>query len=312
MTTARRQHHVWRRYLEAWATDKQIYCLQDGGIFRTNVINAAVQRDFYKLHTLTGGDIRFIRLLFDGIPPAAKQTLDGFIDMFGLYGRLKAEAEQRGGDAAAREFLHRQMIIAEEEWHAELEGNIGPVFDAIRRKDLSFYGDPEVCSAFTHFLGVQFFRTKGLKERTLASVAGQPTLASFAERHDFNLQRSWNIIAQMFAANVGATLFVERHSRPIVLLENTTDTPFITGDQPVINLFGTRSIEDPPKLIALYYPVSPRLAVVVDEVVERTGHVGGPVSATEADKLNKEVFAAAHKQVFGHSREVLLPLAETP
>ena len=31
MTVARRQHHVWRSYLEAWAADGKIFCLDDAG-----------------------------------------------------------------------------------------------------------------------------------------------------------------------------------------------------------------------------------------------------------------------------------------
>lgn len=312
MNTTRRQHHVWRRYLEAWSTSGQIQCLQDGRVFGTNVVNVAVQRDFYKLHTLTDADMLCIRLMFNAALPAAKGVLDRFIAMFGLYGRLKAEAERRGADATDREFLHRQMIVAEEEWHAGLESSIGPVFEAIRRRDLSFYSDPRLCADFTHFLSLQYFRTKGLKERTLASVAGQPALAPLAERYGFSLERSWNIIAQMFAVNVGATLFAERRSRPLILLENTTDTPFVTGDQPVVNLLGARTAGEPTKLVALYYPVSPWLAVVLDEVEERCGHGAPPVSAEQVAKLNREILSASHKQVFGHSREVLLSLAGAP
>lgn len=309
MTTSRRQHHVWRRYLEAWSTGGQIQCLQDGRVFGTNVVNVAVQRDFYKLHTLTDADLLTIRLMFGGSSPAAKKVLDRFIAMFGLYGRLRAEAERHGGPAEDQNFLRRQMTVAEEDWHAELEGEIGPVFEAIRRRDMSFYSDPDLSAAFTHFLSLQHFRTRGLKERMLASVAQDRALALLAERHGFSLQRSWNIVVQMFAVNVGAALFAERNSRPLVLLENTTDTPFVTGDQPVVNLLGARTVGEPTKLVALYYPVSPWLAVVLDEAEERCGYGGRPVSPEQVARLNREILAAAHKQVFGHSREVLLSLA---
>jgi hypothetical protein len=50
----RRQHHVWRSYLEAWSTEKIIFCLQDGRIFPSNVSGVAVERDFHKLQELTG------------------------------------------------------------------------------------------------------------------------------------------------------------------------------------------------------------------------------------------------------------------
>ena len=45
----RRQHHVWRSYLEAWSTGHIIFCLRDGRIFPSNVSGVGVERDFYKL-----------------------------------------------------------------------------------------------------------------------------------------------------------------------------------------------------------------------------------------------------------------------
>jgi hypothetical protein len=132
MTVPRRQHHVWRSYLEAWATDGKIFCLQGGQIFNPNVTKVAVERDFYKLHTLTDTDIQAIRLIFSNSPTPAKEIFENFICMLGFAGRLKAElpsVEDPGIDAQ----LDRYMISAEENFHACLERGIKePVFDAIR------------------------------------------------------------------------------------------------------------------------------------------------------------------------------------
>jgi hypothetical protein len=78
--------------------------------------------------------------------------------MFGWVGRLK-ESRPFAPPAVAA-YIDKYMITVEEDFHAELEGNIGPVFEALRRKDLSFYGDPDLCGQFTHFLSLQHFRTK--------------------------------------------------------------------------------------------------------------------------------------------------------
>jgi len=121
MTVTRRQHHVWRSYLEAWATDEKIFCLQDGKTFNPNVANAAVQRDFYKLHTLTDADVKGIRLFFKDSPPVAKPVIENFIAMFGLAGRLK---ELLASNPATASDIDKYMIMAEEEFHAQLEGNV--------------------------------------------------------------------------------------------------------------------------------------------------------------------------------------------
>ena len=56
-------------------------------------------------------------------------------------------------------------------------------------------------------------------------------------------------------------------------------------------------------LLAFYYPVSPTLSVILDEVEERTGFEAGPVSVEQVARLNRETQTAAHKQVFGNSRK---------
>jgi hypothetical protein len=53
----RRQHHVWRSYLDAWSTDQIIFCSRDGRTFPSNVGGVGVERDFHKLPALTSADI---------------------------------------------------------------------------------------------------------------------------------------------------------------------------------------------------------------------------------------------------------------
>jgi len=90
MNDTRRQHHVWRYYLKAWATGEQLFCLQDGRIFPSNVSGVAVERDFYKLQTLTRQDIEAIRLISAKAHPASKRVHETFLIYFGIYGWLQA------------------------------------------------------------------------------------------------------------------------------------------------------------------------------------------------------------------------------
>lgn len=54
-----------------------------------------------------------------------------------------------------------------------------------------------------------------------------------------HLSRVWNIIIHMFATNVGSSLYLERKRRALIIVNNRTDIPFVTGDQPAINLKGS-------------------------------------------------------------------------
>jgi Protein of unknown function (DUF4238) len=206
VTGTRRQHSVWRSYLEAWATNGQVFCLQEGSVFLTNVANVAVERDFYKLHALTDADIDAIRLLVGKSPPDSMGVHAGFIAMFGMWGRLKQNPQPLlAPNAEMQALIDHQMINAEEDFHARLEDNIKPVLDAIRRKDLSFYDDPQLCGQFVHFLSLQNLRTKGVRERSMLRAT---------EQHGISLKRCWNIVSQIMAVNVGASLLAERKARP--------------------------------------------------------------------------------------------------
>lgn len=43
----RRQHYVWRKYLEPWTTKGKIWCRRESKIFSADLMNVAQERDFY-------------------------------------------------------------------------------------------------------------------------------------------------------------------------------------------------------------------------------------------------------------------------
>jgi len=237
-------------------------------------------------------------------------VLENFITLFGAFGRLKAQLPPHlADDMELQALLDHAIINTAEDFYAQLEGNIAPIFDAIRRKDLSFYEEADLCGQFTHFLSLQNLRTKGVRHRVLAKRAGLPGLSLERSLPGFSLERSWNVLTHMMAVHAGGSLMLERKSRPLLLLENDTDIPFITGDQPVLNLLHASVPVQPPALLAFYYPVSPWLAVILDEIETRGGYSAGPVSVEQVRELNGEIQAGAHKQIFGSSQEVLESLA---
>src|SRR5689334_22740739 len=61
LTEKRRQHHVWRRYLESWSGACSVFCLMAGRVFTNATHNLAVESYFYKLEELTPGDLALYR-----------------------------------------------------------------------------------------------------------------------------------------------------------------------------------------------------------------------------------------------------------
>jgi hypothetical protein len=145
---------------------------------------------------------------------------------------------------------HRKMIDTHlddyasnvlEDLHASIEASFIPVLESALKGDVGFYVDDQRCIPFLKYLCTQIMRTKGVRERVLA-------LSPY-------LGRVWNIIVHMSATNMGSSLYLECKRRTLIIINNRTDIPFITGDQPVINLKGTRPA--PPDRLSIFYPIAP-------------------------------------------------------
>ena len=299
MTIARKQHHVWKSYLEAWATNKLIYCLQEGRVFRPNLTGVAAQRDFHKLQPLNPSDIRAIKILIGASPPSSRRVHENFIQMLSTAANMKADTPSYMiGDKDFENFLDEQIINCEEQFQGRIETAAKPILDAIKLRDLSFYFNDKQCMRFLHYMCLQYFRTRAIKERVLDRVIDTAI---------FDVGKCWNVLRHIFAANVGATLFLERKNRKLLLLENVTEIPFITGDQPIINLCCKATIAEAPDLLVLYYPLTPQLALILEECDMECGF-DLKVSANDVTKLNRAILSASFLQVFGNTECALTSL----
>jgi hypothetical protein len=280
----RRQHHVWKSYLRAWAKDEKIFCLQNGRIFESNISSVGVERDFYKLPTLSKKDFEYIKILIGKSPNPLTRLHKDFLILFSIFGWLKENPPPHmASDAEFESLIDQQIINTEEDFHSSIESNMSSIMDAIRRRDISFYNDDEQCGKFLHFLSLQLLRTKGVRERVVAKLYPD----------DFNIGNCWNILRHILAVDYGGRLLLERKKRPLFLIENNTGVPFITGDQPIINLLGSPQSTEPPPLLAFYYPVTPWLAIILDEAKERCDYGDGALSIDQVSKLNSKMHAAS-------------------
>jgi hypothetical protein len=116
-----------------------------------------------------------------------------------------------------------------------------------------------------------------------------------------DFSRIWNIMIHMFATNIGASLYIERHKRILQLLENKSSVPFITGDQPIINLKSKNG--QSPDQLSFYYPISPKLAIFLSDMDDPP--MNPIIGEYEATELNKKIKDASYLQVFGDSKESL-------
>jgi hypothetical protein len=121
---------------------------------------------------------------------------------------------------------------------------------------------------------------------------------------NIDISRLWDIASLILATNIGCSLFLGRKQQQLVLLDNRTEIEFITGDQPLINLHvGNRP--QPPSKLSLYYPLSPRVAMIWSEVNEVVPYSSETLTPEEVARFNSRTMREAHSQVFAHSAAVL-------
>ncbi len=292
-----RQHHVWQRYLRSWTVGGSLHCLCNGRIFPSGTINVAVERDFYKLHRVTDDDVKFIWLL--SAEKAHKHSRELHKQFLTMVTEPMKLIEQSPKSKELNDILDVYMTNALEDYYAGIESTFLPLLDRTLAGDIGFYADDKESIDFFHFICTQYMRTKGIKERTVDV---------FKEHNNRDISHVWNLMSYIFAVNIGGSLYVERKKRRLVLVNNDTNVPFVTGDQPIINLVGARP--NPPEKLSMYYPVSPDRALILSEVDEAPQFTTDSLTESDVHGLNVKVLDASHSQVFGSSRKSLLQLRD--
>jgi hypothetical protein len=116
--------------------------------------------------------------------------------------------------------------------------------------------------------------------------------------------RTAGILNSIVAVNLGAALFRERHDYRVVFLRNQTQSPFVTGDQPVINLLKP----DATNNVELYYPLSPGLALVLSRDIAKYPDCTRDVTVFEVEHLNHEIYTRSDDQLYASDENYLRAL----
>jgi hypothetical protein len=297
-------HSVARFYLRAWADAyDHIYCLQDGKIFNTNIRNVAAENGFYKLKYLSADDVDFIRRSV--IDPSTKNLQESAEKILSLYRaphELRSEMEKQGVLTPEIERRITQLIDEQNEnMHTSIEEDFLPYLRMMKDGDLEFLNTPKDAGRFFHGLAVQYMRTNHIK-----GARRRMTDDNFAR-----YERIANVVTPILSANIGFSMYVARAECEVFLLENLSDIPFVTGDQPAINLATNPTRSDTPTRFDLYYPLSPKKAFLFLEPVSDHRPKSTTVTADEAHMYNLRMAAHSYRQVLAQSPPELQEISAT-
>ena len=296
----RRQHYVWRHYLEAWQDrDNLVHGARRGQLIPpTNPINLLVERDFYRIPILTETHRAHLYSFAQASNTYLRQVHYDFIDKI-LHISAANEKIQRSENISPEDKATAQaaVIEVEEQLHSQIESDAFPFLDMLRQNNIGFISDDQKAIPFFHFIGQQYFRTRHMRDAITIELAADSAID--------DLSPLANVMCHMAGVNLGGSLFRDRRNLDILLLSDRDGVGFITGDQPVVNVLGTGDRAEVTELL-LYYPLSPTLACLIAPKEYRW--CSGAIDVVTVELLNRVIVCESNEWWIANSDEVLIRL----
>jgi hypothetical protein len=116
--------------------------------------------------------------------------------------------------------------ISPKQMRTFIEESFQPYLSSLRSGNLDFISNDADAVFFYRGLAVQYMRTNHRRRIEL--------MMSVENRARY--ERTANILTHILAVNIGYSLFNDHPRLTLVLIDNHTNVPFVTADQPVINI----------------------------------------------------------------------------
>lgn len=298
-------HFVPRFYLRAWATNDKLFCLQNGKVTPRALSNVAAENYFYRLNEISPEDAEFVEnLIIKDSPEGLKESHRFLVYAFTLPHIAKRKLEERmrlaeeSGETLDEEafrkgmaLIEQQIIELNENYHMSIENLFQPIIEYLKAGDLTFLEDNDNKYAFYFGLSVQYNRTNHIKGSRI----------EMKEKDFERYMRVANLLTHIMAVNVGRSLIGSHGRHTIALLDNASDVPFVTADQPVINISANPKEFKPPAKFELYYPLSPTKAMMLLQPDSVHLPTNLSVSGEQAHLYNLHMAAHSFRQVYSNS-----------
>ncbi|WP_409321189.1 DUF4238 domain-containing protein [Pseudomonas monteilii] len=305
----RKHHHVWADYLLRWSEDgRNVYHNTPSGKIKCDSVRGiGMEVDFYKTCHLSDYDVAVI---LQWSSPADEDLQRAHRSYLNDFLKLQKAAELYKKTGHKDDVIEKTLKALEsnlmENLHSSHEREASLALSKLAEGNLPILYEKNDFLSFVTFLGHQFTRTKNFKTRVFEKfVIESPDAEDFIG----SMKKSWWFLSYIFGMNLGRELFLFRSKYTHTLLENNTASPFITSDQPAINIhkqaWDSRGLA--PDFLDLYYPVSPKFAYVVSQSDEYSGGVS-QITEEKATEVNLKMAIRAKSLIVGATQHSLEPL----
>ena len=290
-TDTKKQHYVWRKYLNPWklnAEEKKVWTLiiKTSKVDYISLMDVAQASYFYKMYELSPIEIKVCRNLAMQFPsfvqPFAETLLKGYE---AISYDMMAKNDKR--DFALHSIDHMQT---------NFEKMGSPLLNCKCLDDLRNIQDKYQA---IFYLCVQYSRTYKMREAGIVGFKDYPLKSEL-------YKKAFPFISLLMATTLGHNLAVGNPNTRYIFVRNETSIPFITCDQPVINLKKDDIDEDGYAIdLDLYYPITPSRAIIISQ-----NHLLDEYSEIIADKSfvedkNRRMCQNASLYVFANNKEIL-------
>lgn len=305
----KKQHYIWRNYLAPWTNDNsvtgQIICFRNNKLFSTSLINIAHENYFYGITELSEQEKFLIYEMFIKNTQGERRKIrEKMLEMFcmpydtlnvvTLYNYLLTginKSAEIQNNPVFREWSTEHIEIL----HGVIESTGVPYIKTLQSNDLGFWKDENSREKFSFYLATQYLRTKNMRDKLVQVFEFAKNSNYFSEIHPKNL---WIPTALICSPDLG--LYIANELSAVLL--RTDDTPFIVGDQPVINTLATYDIFTQPNGFEAYYPITPHSALLLTNSTNYVNCSIVSISADEARKYNLLEQKASYECLFAKER----------
>ena len=304
----KRHHYVWAAYLARWSSGtKNVFYTTKTGKFAHDSVRAIVVDDyFYKITTLTNWHIKVIQNFSQNCHDHLHQQHMSFLHEFLKVQRAEAIFRKSGiRNQEAELHFHAMNCNLLENLHAGHEKMALPVLEALANENFDVLQDDLHMSGFMAFFGHQISRTKPFRDGAIQVLSRSN---AFEIEVALAMEHAWWFLSYIFGMNIGCNLYSGRHIARHALLINDTRVPFITSDQPIVNVHScvSETVFAAPKYADLYYPISPRVAYIICDS-ERFNIGKNNVDEATVVELNSKMAAQAKVHIIGDTVDAIRP-----
>lgn len=300
-------HYVWAQHLKRWATGNDIhYINRRGTIGADSIRGLSREKGFYKISALTSEDITYLKRWSSLSPKHLQKTHSSFLDAFAQASKLINIPKNKENLEELKNISEVAQYNTLENIHGQIERAAAPIIKMLCNEQPQCLLKSKNLATFCTYIGHQLARTKTVKVGSFSAIRNYKNDDPAWRKAQELLEKNWWFISFIAGINLGYSLWTDddRH----IFIINDSGTPFITSDKPVINIHDcikTTPENASPKYSDIYYPLSPRIAYMINNS-DKYNHLSRHITEKEVIDLNIQMAMHSDEIIYGSTKEVLL------